>query len=141
MIVPTLAIVRNAVDSRLATLWNIVQNRQDAYFATHQKFWQGLRSNSADITNPTAGTTATTTASNALAGHPTDQNETWLDFLAELNGLPIEMVLTIDVYNGPQGQGYVGTVRVGHNGVFYQRAAQVGPETWRAYGWTAVVAA
>lgn len=134
---PTITAVRNAVDSRLSTLWNTIQTRQDAYLLANGRYFQGKRSHTAAPANTGAGSLQMA-AADLLDDHPTDQVHTWLDFLPELNGLAIEMVLTIDVYDGPQGRGYVGTVRVSHNGTSYERAAQVGTETWRAFAWRTV---
>ena len=131
---PTISAVRTAVDNRLATLWSIVQTRQDAYYATHGRYFQGKRTASVEPANTGAGSLQTA-AADLLSDRPTDQVHTWLDFLPELNGLAIEMVLTIDVYESVDGWGYVGTVRVSHNGTIYERAANHGPETWRAFAW------
>lgn len=135
---PTITQVRNAVDARLVTLWSIVQTRQDAYFLAHGKFFQGRRTHTSEPANTGAGALQTA-AGDLLSGHPTDQPETWLDFLPELDGLAVEMVLTIDVYNGPAGWGFVGTVRVTHNSTTYERAANHGPESWRAFAWRVAV--
>lgn len=134
---PTITAVRNAVDARLATLWSVIQTRQDTYYAAHGRYFQGKRTAASEPANTGAGSLQTAVG-DLLADHPADQRETWLDFLPELDGLAVEMVLTIDVYHGPEGQGYVGTVRVSHNGTIYERAAQSGPETWRAAAWHTV---
>lgn len=129
----TLAQVRQAVDTRLAQLWATIQARQDAYAAAHGgRYWQGLRT--ATIT-PADGVAALPDVGNAT---PTDQPQAWPSAILTT---PLEMALQIDVYDGPLGAGYAATVQVQYNGTLYERAAQVGPETWRAFGWRAAVAA
>lgn len=126
----TLAQIRNAVDAKLASLWGTIQTRQDAYAAAHDgRYWQGLR-------------TATITPVDGVAvlpdvgqNTPTDQPVAWP---AAILTVPLAMALQIDVYDGPAGQGYVATVQVSVLGQTYERAAQVGPETWRQYGWRLV---
>ena len=123
----TLAQVRNAVDAKLATLWATVQAREDAYAAAHNgRYWQGLRTHTLA---PADGVTVLPDIGNAT---PTDQAQAWP---AAILTTPLEMTLQIDVYDGPLGVGYVATVQVSYAGTLYERAAQVGPETWRQYGW------
>lgn len=123
----TLAQIRHAVDAKLAALWTTIQTRQDAYAAAHDgRYWQGLRTHT--IT-PVDGVKALPDVGNAT---PTDQPVAWP---AAILTTPLEMALQIDVYDGPAGQGYVATVQVDVLGQTYERAAQVGPEAWRAYGW------
>lgn len=125
---PTLAQIRQAVDDRLVTLWGVIQARQDNYAANHNgRYWQGLYSHSITPADglevvPTIGLTC-----------PTDQQGEPYPLAIRTALLP--MALRIDVYDGPEGTGYVATVYVTVQGVTYTRAAQVGPETWRQYGW------
>ena len=41
----------------------------------------------------------------------------------------------MDVYDGPQGKGYVGTVWAAFDGSVYSRARNFGPETERTLDW------
>lgn len=129
----TLAQIRTAVDNRLAALWPTIQAKQDNYFATHNKYWQGLRTHSVI---PSEGNTSLPDIGSACP--PQQPGQPWPD--AVLN-TALEMALWIDVYDGPQGTGYQATVVVSVLGNLYTRTAQVGPETWRTSGWTQVTTA
>jgi len=130
---PTLAAVRTTVDNWLAARWPVVTARQDAYFANHGRYWQGLRTHLAipSHTNSTDGSAV----ADRLAEHPTDQASSWLDVLAEWSGVPIAAAVVMAAYEGPLGHGYVGTVILLHNGTTYLRRQNVGPESYRTEAW------
>jgi hypothetical protein len=135
-----LAQVRDAVDARLVTLWTgQVVPRQDAYFAAHGKYWQGYRT--FDVTllpdNPSSGSPTVLEVVPVTDTHPTDQDETWTGAGLVL-GATIPMALQMDVYNGPLGHGYVGTVWARWNGNTYTRSQNNGPETWRTKPWAVI---
>lgn len=134
---PTLARVRDYVDQRLTDLWrDQVIPRQDAYFAAHGKYWQGLRTFSLTELpdNPADGDATVREVAPIRSTHPTDQAETWDDVGIDL-GTTIPCALSIDVYGGPFGDGYVGTVWALWDGNVYTRAQNRGPETYRTYDW------
>ncbi len=122
----TPAQIRDAVDAKLATLWQAVQNKEDAYFQAHGRYWQGRRTHTV---TPADGVE---TLPNIGTGTPTDQPDPWP---LALRNSPLPMALQIDVYESPQGHGYAATVTVRIAGQDYQRTAQVGPETWREKPW------
>jgi hypothetical protein len=132
----TLAQVRTRVDNWLEARWPTVQSRQEAYYAVHSKYWQGLRCMAAEPNHTTAQ--FNDAVSDLLNGKPTDQAETWLDFLAEISGVAIPAVFVMDTYQSPGGHGYVAHVYAAHNGTLYHRAQNVGPETGRTVAWHAV---
>lgn len=135
----TLQNVRDRVDTWLAARWPTVQARQTAYAATHNgRYWQGLVS-AANIPNHLTGGFADAIA-DRLGGKPTDQSETWLDFLPEINGVAIPAAVTMDVYQTSAGWGYVATIFAALNGTAYTRSQNVGPETGRTVAWTQVAA-
>jgi hypothetical protein len=127
----TLAEIRDAVDSRLATLWAAIQSRQTAYMAAHNgKAWQGLRTHSVI---PSDGATATPDIGTRC---PTDQlGSSWP---LAIRNTAMEMALEISPYEAPDGTGYQATVWVTVAGTTWTRTAQVGPEVWRTQGWRAV---
>lgn len=131
---PPLHAVQNAVDGRLNGLWNAIEDNQSDYLTEHGRHFQGRQTHSVAPAHSNAGGLQTA-AGDLLNDHPTDQTTTWNDFLPVMNGLAVEMSLTINVYNGPQGWGFVGVVRIIHNSTTYERAENSGPETWRAYDW------
>lgn len=125
----TLAEIRDAVDAKLATLWPTVQARQATYAANHNgRYFQLLPTH---LILPADG--LETALANLLA-KPSYQAESGADFGGWPATLP--MCLTIHQYDGPQGRGYAGICEVVVSGTTYWRAAQVGPETWRAFGWS-----
>lgn len=125
---PTLQEIRDAVDTRLATLWGTIQSREDAYAAAHNgRYWQGLRSHTV---TPADGATALPDIGTAC---PTDQpGQPWP---LSIRQTAIECAIQIDVYSGPFGDGYSATVYVTVAGALWTRTAQVGPESWRQRGW------
>jgi hypothetical protein len=135
----TLNQLRNKVDNWLAPRWQTVQDRQTDYFNQHGHYWQGLKTHTFDLAYTDA--VDAEAPADALGVAPTDQEESWLDVFPEFQGGAIPAVLIIDVYDGPSGQGYTATLIVLWNGNTYMRAAQVGPEEWRAQGWHQVVQA
>jgi hypothetical protein len=134
---PTLAQVRDAVDTWLAGKWPTVQARQTTYFGNHGRYWQGL------VTHlPVPAHTSSvdgSTAPNRLALKPTDIAQSWLDVLPEWLTELMPAAVWIDAYDGPDGKGYVASVKATHNGNTWMRSQNVGPETWRTIGWHQVV--
>ena len=120
--------IRQAVDDRLATIWPAIQSRQATYAAAHNgRYWQGLRTASVI---PADGATATPTIGTRC---PSDQpGQPWP---LAIRQTAMEMAVQIDVYDGPRGTGYVATLYVRINGNTWERAAQVGPESYRAHPW------
>jgi hypothetical protein len=129
----TPAQARSRIDGQLATLWTTLQARQTAYMASHNgRPWQGLRCFNSPPADGEDGTPDRKTS------HPTDQPEDW----NSIDVLPTQLsaCVWVDIYQTPSGAwGYVATVRGTLGGQSWQRAAQVGPETWRAHGWTQVI--
>lgn len=127
----TLQEVRDTVDAWLAARWPTLQARQDVYASNHGgRYFQGLRTHSnfpVDAIEVTA---------DLLATHPTDQSETWLDAVPSIpTAWPC--AFKMDVYNGPSGWGYVGSVYVYVSQLdrIYTRSQNVGSETFRTVGW------
>lgn len=118
------------IDTRLAGRFGELSAAQDAYYAAHGRYAQGLDTHS---TLPADGIEA---APDRSAAHPTDQAESW----ADLGSLPAAMLsrLRMDVYESPQGHGYVVVSEVRIAGELCRKALNVGPETSRAHGWQGV---
>ena len=133
----TLANLRDAVDARLVTLWGNIQTRQATYLANNGRYWQGGWTHSiAPNTRNSDANPVETAPDTAESSKPDNEPAGW----GSVPGFPnlLAYRIRMDVYQGPDGWGYVGTIQVRHNGNVYERAAQVGPETWRQYGWRAV---
>lgn len=124
----TPAEARTKINNWLTARWPTVVARQDAHFALYGRYFQGL------ITHTALPADGEDALPDLLNRAPHYQTETWLVFNA-LTALPIPCAVTIDAYHGPQGQGWVATVRGRLNGITWERSQNVGPETWRTESW------
>jgi hypothetical protein len=122
---PTLAQVRTAADNKLTTLWPNVQAREAAYFAAHGHYWQGIVTTDVDALPDNLATGTVLEMVPDLTRKPSDQPTSWAGEGLALGSLP--MALQIDVYEAPEGHGYVATVYVRYRGTTYYRSASVGP--------------
>jgi hypothetical protein len=135
---PTIANLRNTIDTFLTNHWPTIVARQETYKSNHGKYWQGLRTHTfrPSYTNTTG---AAATPDN-FSAKPTDGNQTWADVMPEWASTGLPATFRIDVYKTPAGEdGWVATVEVMHNGTLYSRSKNVGPETHRDKAWHAVV--
>jgi len=128
----TLAALRLRVDTWLTNRFSLLNSRQNAYFVSHGKYFQGLITHSALPAQTTAATAVA--APDGLTFHHADRSETWQDFLPEINET-LAGAIVIDVYDGPQGKGWIVTVYVRYNGTTYRRIKSVGPDTSRDAPW------
>lgn len=127
---PTLQEVKDIVDGWLAARWPTLQNRQALYFASHNKYFQGLWTHG---TMPVDGIDSTP---DNITAKPTDQAETWADFVTLPSQFPCS--LSLEVYQNAQGWGYVATVRVFVLALdrIYERSQNgAGSETFRTDPW------
>lgn len=129
----TLAQARDRVDTWLANHWPNFVARQENFRANRGRYWQGLLTHTS-IPNHLSGGAADAVA-DRLSVHPTDQFEDWKTAFPEWDGVPIPAAVKVDTYGGPQGQGWCATIYVRFNGTLYSRAQNVGPESYRTYGW------
>lgn len=100
---------------------------QDAYFATHGRYWQGIE-------NPdTPPDELTAVKSPDLTKRPTDQAEKWDDVFKSALALPATWPasLRVDVYDGPRGKGWTLTLTCKEGGKLQVRTWNWGPETER----------
>jgi streptogramin lyase len=129
----TLNQVRTKVDDWLALKWPTVKSRQQTYFDNHGRYWQGL------ITHSSVPVFTTNSDGDAipddLSFKPTDGLLSWEDIFPDWEGALLPCAIKIDVYDGPQGMGYVGVVFVRYNGTVYSRSQNVGPESSRTKAW------
>lgn len=129
----TLNQLRNRCNTFLTNKVPILVARQNTYASNHGgRFFQGLITHSSIPAHTTS--TAGDAPGNRLTFRPTDQIESWADILPEFNSENFAAAATIDVYNGPSGNGWFLTVWVRHNGVIYQRQKWWGPEN-HDYDW------
>lgn len=125
-----MADVRTQVDTATDAFLPVLVARQDAYFLAHGRYWQGL-----ETPNPTP--TGGTNRAQSLTRKPTDQTESWAD---EGHSFPSRSFsVTVDVYDGPRGQGYTLTGQFFDAGLLWRRVINVGPETEREQAWQSSV--
>lgn len=134
----TLASARAKVDTWLTNQWSTVVSKQAAYYATHNRYWQGLLTctSTNGIPNFTTAADGDRTQDN-LASKPYYQSESISDVFPTFAGTALPCAFQCDQYRGPQGDGYVVTVYVRFNGAIYTRSKSVGPEKWRDAAWAA----
>lgn len=124
----TLQEARDAADAKLATLWTAhIAPKQAAYFAARGRYWQGLVTS--EIPEDGAEAVANYTS------RPTDQVETWADIFGAALGASLPVALAVDVYEGPQGHGFIARVWIRYAGTIYTKAQNHGPESWRTANW------
>ena len=79
-------------------------------------------------------------APDRLNAGPTDQAEKLADFWQDAKLAPaLPYSFRVDVYDGPQGPGYVVTASAILSGQLWERAINTGPETYREQPWTLVL--
>jgi hypothetical protein len=134
---PTLTQVRDTIDTFVTNRWPTIVARQENFRTNRGRYWQGLFTH----TLAPAWTSAADGSSlgDRLSEGPGDQFSTWLNVFPEWATELLPARVRIDVYDGPDGQGWVVTVEATHNGNLWRRVVNVGPESYRAQPWTQVV--
>lgn len=128
----TLQQIKDAADAKLATLWTAVQNKEAAYFAANNRYWQGL------LTHSVIPAEGAEVLPNIGTASPSYQND---PYPSALRNVALPFALEIHQYVCPDGtKGYQAFIYVYVLGDLWTRSAQVGPETFRGYGWTKVTA-
>ena len=132
----TITQLRNRVDAWLADKWPTVVARQQNYYANRGVYWQGLRTHTIvpAHTNAADGDSV----ADALDAMPDDAYSNWRNVFPEWDGVPIPCAVSIDVYGGPDGEGWCATIWIRYNGVLYSRSQNVGPDTHRTEAWHVV---
>lgn len=133
---PTLNQIRTKVDNWLANKWPTIVARQQNYFTNTGRYWQGLRSHAVCPAH-TGGADTGDTAPDRLDDQPDDQGafSAWSNVFPEWVSELLPACIWIDVYDSPQGKGWVGNVEVTYDGTVYRRSQNVGPESHRTQGW------
>ncbi len=122
--------IRNAVDTRLAQLWTLIQSHQAVYFANHGVYWQG-------IGTPTQVPQDGNGALVDFTVHPVYQSDDWsaADFATIPSTLP--MMIEVHQHIAPDGFGFTGIATVVISSATWKRAQGVGPGSV-TFGWTQV---
>jgi hypothetical protein len=116
------------IDADLSIFIPQLEDYQDAYYITNDKYFQSLVSHN----TPPSGATAP----DNLSSHPDDQDETLAD-LWEYADLPstIAWSFRVDTYSGPEGDGYVLIVEATVDDAVWHKEINFGPETYRNLEW------
>jgi hypothetical protein len=121
------------IDQAIAQRWSAFVTWQENYRAANGVYFQGLHSHRGSA--PDSNTTATPTG---LDDRPTDRPHALRDFWNGNMPNRTAFALIINVYSGPQGDGWSVTVETTDNGVRMRRVLNYGPEVWREVAWEAV---
>lgn len=122
---PTLNQVRTRCDDFLSQRWPGFLAAQESFLALHGRYWQGLITHSIPPNHTTSATNDV--LPDLLARRPTDQSETWEDFLPSLIGVSHPVALVVDVYEVAAGHGFAASLFVRYNGNMYRRVQAHGP--------------
>jgi hypothetical protein len=127
---------KNKCDAWIASRMPYFEAKQEAWIVSHGSYFQGL------ITHSTIPADEVETSPNKLSSRPTDQAETWEDFL--LTAPPINfptsmsMALEFRVYTSVRGNGWDCIATFDYWGLRYQKFWSVGPEP-KDVDWTEVI--
>lgn len=126
----TPAETRAKVDTQIDAVLPTITVKANNFFAANGRYWQALRTHSVPPLdgvdeNPDVGIKA-----------PTDQGDGWP---IALRNRQYPMAISVDVYDGPQGKGWVvvitSRVTEGAEIVTWVRVVNIGPEIWREQPW------
>ncbi len=134
----TLKEIQDKVDPILAALATKIDTRQVAYSSARGgRYFQGLWTSSGNIKD------GVDTAPNRLSGKPTDQTESWNDFL-QAGDLPSTLPcrLECNVYRNGSGWGYYLAVEIEtQSGDVYRRSRNMrGSDSAHTVAWRKLVA-
>jgi hypothetical protein len=120
------------IDAKIQQLIPDLETFQSEYVATKSRYFQALPSHSQAPDSPTAP--------DRISSRPTDQVETLGYFWNNATTLPAEQnwSISIDVYRGPLGRGYVLNVETKVDGQIWRRSINFGPEPYRHEPWHAI---
>lgn len=133
----TLSSTRLAVDTWLTNNFPAVISKQNIYYASHGRYWQGLLTCTGSPTSAPAWSTAANASvvQDNLGSKPYYESESIADIFPGFVGMGLPCAFLCDQYQGPIGDGYIVTVFVLFNGTVYTRSHNTGPEAWREIDW------
>lgn len=139
MSIPTIVLAR--INARLATVWGLLRTRQEAFFGSRGRYWQGPRTHttrpSGDVGEDSVGDRLDV---HILRNGGRISEPSWAQAFPELNALPIELSLKVHAYGiGPRQaqQGFSLIAEVKRDGRVWRRVQAHGWEADdRTHGWT-----
>lgn len=131
---PAPEVVKLEVDQALSEHLAKLLDFQTQFFKTYGRFYQALDSHSEP---PADGKLV---PPDLLDTKPTNETEKSADLWQQLTLDPaLPYSSRVDVYQGPEGWGYVLTVSATLNKETWERSINTGPERYREQGWHVVV--
>lgn len=116
----------------------VIQAEENTYLTEQNRYLQGLISHTVIPQHSGTGRGADATPDNLIAVI-SDQPHTLDNRLPPgIKGQKWPCAVVLDVYQGPQGWGWVATLMFRHTatpGQVHERAINFGPETYRNFGW------
>lgn len=134
----TLRQTQNRIDNWLTVSFlPAMGTLQARYLNARGRYWQGLPTHEADVIDHTSNWDDDRQPTR-FSTKPTDQSESWADELPTLASADFPAVVTVDVYEGPQGHGYTVTTVFRYDGVGHRRVINVGAESARTQSWARI---
>lgn len=121
--------VPQEIDDRITIFMDWLIQRQHEYYSFSGKYAQMLRTH---YMLPADGIHQ---YPDGWFNHPIDQQYAWPDLNA-IQFEPMPVAIHIDVYNGPEGPGFVCCFTLLLGGIPYQRCVNYGPEALRNRAWS-----
>ncbi|MCW4004964.1 MAG: hypothetical protein NWE95_13755 [Candidatus Bathyarchaeota archaeon] len=121
--------VPKEIDDRITVFMDWLIQRQREYYGFSGKYAQML------ITHYLLPADGIHQYPDGWFNHPTDQQYAWPDLNA-IQFEPMPVAIHIDVYNGPEGIGFVSCFSLLLSGFPYQRCVNYGPEALRNRPWS-----
>lgn len=123
--------IEAAIDAWFRTVEQRIRNVQRRYFEDHHVHFQGL-------VMPEVPPDDGAEKDADYSRKPQDKAESWADVFKGAEGLTAKLPcsIQIDVYGGPEGDGYTLTALYTKGGATYARVlVHEGPEKWREHDW------
>jgi len=138
--------IQKYLNARIAEYQPQIESVETQYLKDYGHYWQGLSTHSeaakpeytaADKVQPI--TEVKVYPADSLNIKPSDQlaERSWSELFPTLVD-KLAADLRIDVYDGPDGMGYVISLRYCVDGLCYLRSVNVGPESWRSTDWQVI---
>jgi len=124
--------ILSQIDQRIDELWPVLTKAQTEYFAMTGRYYQALWSHS------TPPSIVSAKYPDGWYTHPTDQQYRWSDIsIIKFEEMPYQM--KIDVYDGPEGAGYVASYRFQEKDYVCEKSRNTGPEALKGSDWLLVM--
>lgn len=125
------------LQARIDTWWKengkTIEAAQVEYKKDHPIYFQGLKTH-AVVPDQKEDKTEDKIPDKA-GSKPIGQAESWIDVVPVVVDEAMPCSLTVDVYDGPQGKGWVASLLVKFEGVAFVRRINMGPEAERELSW------